>query len=105
MIIIASIRSRCHRERGLSPAVELAVLLPALLLLLGIAIAGARIWSLRSTVTEAAYSGARAASLERSADRAGPVGRQVTAAELERHGVQCRGTDIGSEEHTSELQS
>jgi hypothetical protein len=88
------ILSRHRRERGLSPAVELAVLLPAFLLLLGTTVAGARIWSLRSTVAEAAYSGARAASLERSAGRAGAVGRQVTAGELDRHGVRCRNSQI-----------
>jgi Flp pilus assembly protein TadG len=78
----------------LSPAIELAVLLPALLLLLGIIVAGARLWFLRSTVAEAAYSGARAASLERSADRAGSAGRQASLEELDEHGARCHSRSI-----------
>jgi hypothetical protein len=86
--------ARPRTDRGLSPAVEVAVLLPSLLLLLGITVAGGRLWFLRSTVTEAAYSGARAASLERSEDRAAQVGRQLSIDALDRHGVRCHDRSI-----------
>ena len=53
------------------PRVELTVLVPALLLILGLIIAGGRVWFARTTVNEAAHSAARAASLARSAAEAG----------------------------------
>ena len=87
--------ARPRTEHGLSPAVELAVLLPALLLLLGIIVAGARLWFLRSTVAEAASSGARAASLERSAISAGRAGRRASLDELDRHGARCHSRGVG----------
>lgn len=76
-------------QRGLSPGIELVVLLPALLILLGVTVAGGRLWFARSTVTEAAYSGARAASLERSAPQAQSSGRAAVAAQLQTDGVHC----------------
>lgn len=76
-------------ERGLSPGIELVVLLPALLIMLGVMIAGGRLWFIRSAVTEAAYSGARAASLERSVDTATDVGHAAVSAQLQTDGVQC----------------
>lgn len=86
---------RRRTARGLSPAVELAVLLPGLLLLLGLIVAGARIWGVRSAVAQAAYAGARAASLERSAAQAGATGRAAVRAELERRGARCMTLVIG----------
>lgn len=80
---------RRRDERGLSPGIELVVLLPALLILLGVTVAGGRLWFARSAVTEAAYSGARAASLERSVTRAQSSGRDAVGAQLQTDGVQC----------------
>ncbi|SDS74142.1 TadE/TadG family type IV pilus assembly protein [Microlunatus soli] len=76
-------------ERGLSPGIELVVLLPALLLLVGVTVAGGRLWFTRSAVTEAAYSAARAASLERSAAPARTAGRDAATAQLRTDGVRC----------------
>ena len=89
MINRASRSSTRRSERGLSPAVELVVLLPAVLILLGVTVAGGRVWFTRSAVTEAAYSGARAASLQRDADAAADAGRQATVARLKTEGVHC----------------
>lgn len=81
-------------ERGLSPGVELVVLLPALLILIGVTVAGGRLWFARSTVNEAAYSAARAASLERSPGAARASGRAAVSAELRTDGVRCTGRSI-----------
>ncbi len=48
-------------QRG-AAAVELALLVPALLLVLGLLVAGGRLWFARTTVNEAAQTAARAAS-------------------------------------------
>jgi len=77
-------------QRGLSPAIELVVLAPALMILLGLLVTGARIWFVRSALSEAAYSGARAASIERSADRARSAGESALVDRLRTDGVDCR---------------
>ncbi len=46
-------------ERG-SASVELTVMVPALVLMLGLIVAGGRVWFARTTVNEAAHSAARA---------------------------------------------
>lgn len=84
------VRGRVPRsERGLAPATELVIIVPAVMILLGLVIAGGRIWFARSAVNEAAYSGARAASIERSAHAADVAGRQAAVAELGHHGLNC----------------
>ncbi len=85
---------RRRTARGLAPAIELAVLLPGLLLVFAVTVAGARIWGLRSAVTEAAYSGARAASLERSSPPARATGDTAALAELARRGAHCASADV-----------
>lgn len=52
-------------ERG-AAAVELALIFPVLVLLLGVVVGGARVWLARSAVEQLAAGGARAASLERT---------------------------------------
>lgn len=85
---------RARDQRGMAVAVELVVLVPALLIMLGLIVAGGRIWFNRSAVVEAAYSGARAASLERNAADAERVGRQATIDQLGMRGVRCRDREI-----------
>lgn len=86
---------RRHRsERGLSPALELVLFVPVLMLIAAMIIAGGRIWFAKSIVNEAAYSGARAASIERSATDAGTAGQAATTAELSTQGLSCASTDI-----------
>lgn len=73
----------------MAPATELVIIFPALILLLGVIVAGGRIWFVRSAVTEAAYSGARAASIERTVQQAKSAGRSATDRELGMRGVDC----------------
>lgn len=83
------VADRRAAERGLAPATELVIILPALIVLLGVIVAGARIWFARSVVTDAAYSGARAASIERDAQQAGAAGRTATQERLSMRGITC----------------
>ena len=64
-------------ERG-SVTVELTLVVPALVLVLGLLVAGGRLWFARATVVEAAQSAARAASLARTAGAAGADGRAAS---------------------------
>lgn len=75
-------------ERG-SASVELAVLIPGLVILLGLMVAGGRLWFARSTVEEAAYSSARAASLARTAAQAAADGHTAGQQALATDGLEC----------------
>jgi Flp pilus assembly protein TadG len=75
-------RRRAHDERG-AATVELALVVPALMLLLALLIVGGRLWYARTVVSEAGYAAARAGSLARTAGEArvaaGSAGRQSLA--------------------------
>jgi Flp pilus assembly protein TadG len=80
---------KLQSERG-SAAVELALLVPALVIVLGLMIGGGRLWFARTTVTEAAQSSARAASLSRSPAQAAATGRAAGQESLRTGGLECR---------------
>ena len=82
---------RLRDQRG-AAAVELTLLVPALLLTLGLLVAGGRLWFARTTVNEAAQTAARAASLARSADSAASAGREAGTQSLATAGLRCRST-------------
>jgi Flp pilus assembly protein TadG len=82
---------RLRDQRG-AAAVELTLLVPALLLTLGLLVAGGRLWFARTTVNEAAQTAARAASLARSADSAASAGREAGTQSLGTAGLRCRST-------------
>lgn len=82
---------RLRDQRG-AAAVELTLLVPALLLTLGLLVAGGRLWFARTTVNEAAQTAARAASLTRSADSAASAGREAGTQSLATAGLRCRST-------------
>jgi Flp pilus assembly protein TadG len=82
-----------RNQRG-AAAVELTLLLPALLLMLGLLVAGGRLWFARTTVNEAAQTAARAASLARSPYAATAAGREAGAQSLETAGLRCRSTSV-----------
>ena len=67
-------RTPSRDQRG-SATVELTLLVPALLLMLGLLVSGGRLWFARTTVNEAAQTSARAASLARTATQATAVGQ------------------------------
>jgi Flp pilus assembly protein TadG len=69
--------------------VELALLVPALVIVLGLLVAGGRLWFARTTVHEAAQSASRAASLARSAGQASSDGTQAGRASLATAGLRC----------------
>ena len=80
-------------ERG-AAAVELTLVVPALVVMLGLMIAGGRVWFARTTVTEAAAAGARAASLARSATAASADGREAAHQSLRTAGLRCSDTSV-----------
>lgn len=80
-------------QRG-SATVEIAVLVPALLVTLGLLAVGGRIWFARTTVNEAATSAARAASLARSAGEGAAAGRAAAARSLSTEGLRCTSTAV-----------
>lgn len=75
-------------ERG-SATLELVIAVPVLMIMLGLMIAGGRLWFAKSTVTEAAQSAARAASLQREAGPARVAGIDAGVASLGTGGLAC----------------
>ena len=93
MIIISGARYHRRDQRG-SATVEITMLVPALLLILGLLVAGGRVWFARTTVNEAAHAAARAASLARAAGEAGLAGRSAGAQSLATGGLRCSSTTV-----------
>lgn len=87
-------RGRLHRDQRGSATVEIALLVPALLITLGLLAVGGRIWFARTTVNEAATSAARAASLTRSAGEAATAGRAAADRSLATEGLRCTSTTV-----------
>jgi TadE-like protein len=75
-------------ERG-TATVELTLMIPALVLVLGLLVAGGRLWYARTAVAEAAQAGARAASLARTSAQAQHDGQAAAAASLGTAGLIC----------------
>ncbi len=80
-------------ERG-AASVELVILVPVLVLMLGVLVAGGRLWFARATVVEASQSAARAASLARSSGEAGDAGRRAASRVLATDGLRCAGDAV-----------
>jgi hypothetical protein len=77
------------RDHRGSSAVELALLVPALVIMLGMMVGGGRLWFARTTVTEAAASAARSASLARTAEQAVGDGVAAGRSSLSTGGLDC----------------
>lgn len=77
-----------RRERG-SITAEVAILAPALLVVLGLVIAAGRITVAGSAVEQGAAAAARAASIARSPEHAGHAARTAAQASLTGQDVQC----------------
>jgi Flp pilus assembly protein TadG len=92
-VIITWHRNLAADQRG-AAAVELTLLVPALLLVLGLLVAGGRLWFARTTVNEAAQTAARAASLARSPTAAIAAGREAGSQSLATAGLRCRSTSV-----------
>jgi Flp pilus assembly protein TadG len=80
-------------QRG-AATVELTLLVPALLIVVGLLVAGGRLWFARTTVNEAAQTAARAASLARSAYVAAGDGRDAGSQSLATAGLHCRSMSV-----------
>lgn len=70
--------------------IEFALLVPALVLLFGVTVGGARAWLARATVEQMAGAAARTASLERTAGEAVSAARQLAAAQASVGGLRCQ---------------
>ena len=86
--------SRSRRTDRGAVTVELTLLVPALLLVLGLLVAGGRIWFARSVVTGTAQTAARAASLARTAGSAAVDGQQAGRASLATAGLRCGSSSV-----------
>lgn len=80
-------------ERG-SSAIEFAILLPALMLMLGLMATGGRIWFARGAVVDAAGSAARSASIARSSSAAQADGRAAVDRSLATAGLRCQDQSV-----------
>lgn len=90
----ASVPGGRRRDEAGSVAVEIALLAPALVLVLGLLIAGGRLWFARTSVVEAAQSSARAASLARSAGQAAGVGADAGRQSMSTAGLRCASSAV-----------
>ncbi len=79
-----------HRESG-SYALEMAISAPIILILIAVLIATGRISRANTSVDQAAYSAARAASLARTPGQATTDARDAAAAALGQAGTTCPG--------------
>ncbi len=86
--------SRLSRNERGSVTVELTLMIPALILVVGMLVAGGRLWFARSTVVEASQTAARAASLARSAETAGVEGRSAGQQSLATAGLRCSSSSV-----------
>lgn len=75
-------------ERG-AAAVELALIVPVLVLLLGVVVGGARIWLARTTVEQLAAGAARAGSLARSPGEAVAAAETLARSHASAEGLRC----------------
>lgn len=83
-----------RRAEAGSVAVEIALLAPALVLVLGLLVAGGRLWFARTAVVEAAQASARAASLARSPGEASATGADAGRQSMTTAGLRCQSTSV-----------
>ncbi|MFD4604390.1 TadE/TadG family type IV pilus assembly protein [Streptomyces sp. NPDC058464] len=84
---------RLRSDEG-SAAVEAAIVLPALIMFLCMAIAGGRIVTSGATIDSAAEDAAREASIHRTADAAQSAARAAAAESLNTQGITCASTRV-----------
>lgn len=82
-------RPRRDRDRG-SAAIELAILVPVVLVFLGGVIVAGRFSMARQATEAAAYNAARTASLARTGTTAARWGRDAAAESFASEGITCR---------------
>lgn len=80
-------------ERG-AAAVELAIIVPGLMIMLALMMAGGRVWFARASVTDAAFAAARTASISRTAGQAAQDGAAAARQSLATSGFGCAGSTV-----------
>jgi hypothetical protein len=85
--------SRCCRDRG-SATLELAILTPGVLILLGLAIVAGRITVAGAAVEQASAAAAREASLARTPIDARAAAIRVATTSLSDRNVRCAGVHV-----------
>lgn len=90
----ASRSRRWARDQRGAATVELALVAPALLLMLALLMAGGRLWYARTVVAEAGYAAARAGSLARTAAEAQRAATSAGRQSLATAGMDCRQVKI-----------
>lgn len=80
-------------ERG-ATTLEFVVLVPVVMIMLALAVAGGRLWLARAAVVDAAEGAARAATLARTVGAATTAAHQTADATLSSSGVRCRPRDL-----------
>jgi Flp pilus assembly protein TadG len=85
---VRDIEDQRRHDRG-TAAIELTLLVPALMVMLGLLVGGGRLWLARTTVTEAAQTAARSGSLARTASQASRDGASAGADTLSTRGLVC----------------
>lgn len=78
-------------------AVELALITPALMMVVGLLVFGYRFWEARAAVQSAAGAAARAASLAPTPDAAADAARRLALADLGTLGVHCATSSVTSD--------
>ncbi|MFE5191670.1 TadE/TadG family type IV pilus assembly protein [Streptomyces sp. NPDC056628] len=84
---------RLRRDEG-SAAIEAAIILPALIMLLCLAIAGGRLVTSGAKIDAAAQDAAREASLHRTAAAAHTAAQAAAAQSLDDQGITCASTSV-----------
>ncbi|WP_432190015.1 TadE family protein [Streptomyces sp. Tue6028] len=84
---------RCRSDEG-SVAIEAAIILPALIMFLCLAIAGGRIVTSEAKIDAAAEDAAREASIHRTAAAAQAAARAAAADSLDDQGIACASTSV-----------
>ena len=85
--------TRIKADRG-SASLELVIMAPALLLILGVAIYAGRVSSAGQTVEQAASAAARTASIARTGPAAQTSGDAAARDSLTQQGLRCSSTSI-----------
>lgn len=93
-----TMRSRWRDQRG-AAAVEVVLVVPVLVMVMCVMVAGWRLWAARTALTDASASAARAATLETSGQAARQRAERVANASLGVVGVEC--VPLGVEVDTS----
>ncbi|MFC9931680.1 TadE family protein [Streptomyces sp. NPDC127190] len=89
----ARLARRLRSDEG-SAAIEAAIVLPALIMFLCLAIAGGRIVTSGSKIDSAAEDAAREASIHRTAAAAQSAAQSAAAESLSDQGIKCASTSV-----------